>query len=95
MRVYEGDTVLKSLRFPVNIEKGANAGKSKKVLKASYVKLLEKFLLSASQNNLNVVVGASHYVIDFHYICISLCVDTLCIGIGCTTTFKKICTPCT
>jgi len=43
--------------------------RSKRVLKASHVFLFEKSQLSASLNNLNIVVD----------ICMTLCVDTLCI----------------
>ena len=43
----------------LTMKNGAETGKSKRVLKASLVFLFEKFQLSASQNNLNIVVEAS------------------------------------
>ena len=47
----------------LTLKKGAKTGKSQRVLKALIVLIFEKFQLSASQNNLNFVVGALWYVI--------------------------------
>ena len=43
----------------LTLKKGAKTGKSQRVLKALIVLIFEKFQLSASQNNLKFVVGAS------------------------------------
>jgi len=49
--------------YYTNFEKETKTGKSKRVLKASDVILFEKIHVSASQNSLNFIVGASWYVI--------------------------------
>ena len=54
--------------YYTNFEKGSKTGKSKRVLKASFVILFEKIHVSASQNNLNFVVGASQCVIGISII---------------------------
>ena len=47
------------LFYKTNFEKEAKIGKSKRVLKASDVILFKRIYVSASQNNLDYVVGAS------------------------------------
>ena len=47
------------LFYKTNFEKEAKIGKSKRVLKESDVILFKRIYVSASQNNLDYVVGAS------------------------------------
>ena len=57
----------------LTLKKGAKTGKSQRVLKALIVLIFEKFQLSASQNNLNFIVGALWYAIGIFTIYAWLC----------------------